>query len=233
MRNRWPLALLIFSGCLPTLPREEPTPQVSSAPFTEPRRQALTRVTYAPASEATQIRAVMIEDKLIGENPQVAIRPRVIAVGSADPEIFHVGMNQLYITEGLVRQCQTEGQLAAVLAYELGRMISERDAALAEAVRRPEQPLPIYLPIGGAGNAGDGDPLNRVEMARFEKEHPKQPAKLARPNPQLIARTVLERAGFHSNDLDAAMPILQNAERYRVLENQFNGAIKQGDWKAP
>jgi hypothetical protein len=192
-----------------------------------------TKVNYAPASPETSFRVVMIKDKLLGENPKIGIRPNVAAIGSADPEIFHIGLNQIFLTEGLVRQCQSEGQLAAILAYELGRMISEREATISAEIRQPERPLPIQLPIGGNGNSRDADPTNYIQLAQHEKLYPKRPPKLAPPNPSLIARDVLERAGYQRTDLDAAMPILQNAERFQVLENQFKGTIKQGDWKAP
>ena len=233
MRNRWSLGLLLLAGCLSTLPEEPPTEQVASAPFMEPRRPMPTKVNYAPASPETSFRVVMIKDKLLGENPKVGIKPNVAAIGSADPEIFHTGLNQIFITEGLVRQCQSEGQLAAILAYELGRMISEREATISDEIRQPERPLPIQLPIGSNGNSRDADPTNYIQLAQHEKLYPKHPRKLAPPNPSLIARDVLERAGYQRTDLDAAMPILQNAERFQVLENQFKGTLKQGDWKAP
>jgi hypothetical protein len=233
MRNRWYVCLLLLAGCLPTLPEDPPTQQVAATPFAEPRQAAPTRVSYAPASQETSFRVVMVKDKLIGENPQVGIKPNVIAIASADPEIFHVGMHHIYITEGLARQCQSEGQLAAILAFELGRMIAEREATVSDEVRQPERQLPIQLPIGSTGNARDRDPTNYIEMAQHEKLYPKHPPKLVRPNPQLIAREVLERAGYQRTDLDAAMPILQNAERFQILENQFKGTTKQGDWKVP
>ena len=233
MRNRWSLGLLLLTGCLSTMPEDPPTEQVPSAPFTQQRRPMPTKVNYAPASPETSFRVVMIKDKLLGDNPKVGIRPNVAAIGSADPEIFHIGLNQIFLTEGLVRQCQSEGQLAAILAYELGRMISEREAAISDEIRQPERPLPIHLPIGSNGNSRDADPTNYIQLAQHEKLYPKHPRKLAPPNPFLIARDVLERAGYQRTDLDAAMPILQNAERFQVLENQFKGTIKQGDWKAP
>ena len=233
MRNRWSLGLLLLTGCLSTMPEDPPTEQVPSAPFTELRRPMPTKVNYAPASPETSFRVVMIKDKLLGENPKVGIKPNVAAIGSADPEIFHTGLNQIFITEGLVRQCQSEGQLAAILAYELGRMISEREATVSDEIRQPERQLPIQLPIGSNGNSRDADPTNYIQLAQHEKLYPKHPRKLAPPNPSLIARDVLERAGYQRTDLDAAMPILQNAERFQVLENQFKGTLKQGDWKAP
>jgi hypothetical protein len=237
MRNRWTLALFLFAGCAPPpliAPDGPPlAQQVAASPFTEPRGPMPTMVNYAPASPETAFRVVMIKDKLLGENPKVGIKPNVAAIGSADPEIFHSGLNLIFITEGLVRQCQSEGQLAAILAYELGRMISEREATVSDEIRQPERQLPIQLPIGSNGNSRDADPTNYIQLAQHEKLYPKQPRKLARPNPFLIARDVLERAGYQRTDLDAAMPILQNAERFQVLENQFKGTIKQGDWKAP
>ncbi len=231
MRYRWYVCLLLLTGCLPTLPEEPTTAQVASSPFTEPRRAAPTRVSYAPASQQTSYRVLLIKDALVNKNPQLGINPYIIAIGSADPEIFHVGLNHVYITEGLFRQCQTEGQLAAVLANELGRIISEREAATSDDIRSPERLLPIQFSTAGSGR--DRDPIGPIELALHEKRYPKQHGKLGRPNPQLIAREVLERAGYQRTDLDSVLPILQNAERFQVLENQFKGAPKQSDWKTP
>jgi hypothetical protein len=226
---------MLLAGCVPAqlVPEPPATPQVASAPFAEARPPAPTKVNYAPASQEVSFRVLLMKDKLVGENPQVGIKPHVIAVASADPEIFHVGMNSIYITEGMVRQCATEGQLAAVLANELGRMIAEREAAVADEIRQPERMLPIQLPIGGSASGRERDPTYYNELAQHEKLYPKHPHKLPPPNPQLVARDILQRAGFQPTDLDAALPILQNAERFRVLQNQFMGTMKQGDWKAP
>ena len=233
MRNRWCLGLMFLAGCapMPMLPEEAATAQVSSTPFAEPRAAAPTRVNFAPASQDTSIRVLLIKDKLVGNNSGGL--PHVTAIGSADPEVFHVSLNQIYITEGLVRQCETDGQLAAVLANELGRMISERESAVSDEVRQPERLLPIELPIGSNGAARDRDPTFYIELAQYEKLHPKQTKKLPRPNPQLVARDLLERAGYQRTDLDAAQPILQNAARFQMWENQFKGTAKQNDWKQP
>src|SRR5882672_12104351 len=119
MRNRCCLGLILLSSCaqLPTLPEDAATPQVTSMPFSEPGRAAPTRVNYAPASQETANRVLMVKYNLVGT--KAGGLPFVTAIGAADPEVFHVGQNQIYITEGLVRQCQTEGQLAAGLAIEM------------------------------------------------------------------------------------------------------------------
>lgn len=229
MRHYGPLCLLMLAGCLPTLPDESLTPQVASSPFAPPRLPTPTRVNYAPASQETSLRVLQMKDALVAKSPQLGINPYAIAIASADPEVFHVGTTHIYITEGLVRQCQTDGLLAAVLANELGKMISAREAAVSDQVRQPDRLLPIQFNTSGSGR--DRDPIGPIELAFHEKRYPKQHVKLARPNPQLIARDVLERAGYARTDLDAATPILQNAERFQVLQNQFKGAVKQSDWK--
>lgn len=232
MRSTWFLPLL-FAGCLPlqTQP-DEVTQQVPTSPFAEPRKAMPTRVNYAPASRETSYRVLLIKDQLLAKNERIGLKPYAIAIGSPDPELFHVG-NNLYITEGLVQQCATDNQLAAVLAFELGRMVADREAMVADEIRQPERPRPIALPIGGNGYASEANPLGNVELARYEKENPKHAPKLARPNPQLVARAILENAGYQRTDLDAALPLLANAERFMILENQFKGPTKQSDWKTP
>jgi hypothetical protein len=235
MRYRYCLGLLLLAGCVstPTVPDENATAQVGSTPFHEPGKLAPTKVNYAPAAPDIGFRVVQVNGKLIGDNPQIGLKPFAIAIGSTDPEIFHVGLNYIYITEGLVRQCQSDAVLAAVLANEMGRMIAEREKSVADQIRAPEPMPPPSLPIGGIGNSREADPTRYVEMAFFEKQHPKTPPKLTPVNPQVVARSILEKAGFQRTDLDAALPILQNADRNSVLTNQFKGPAKQSDWKAP
>jgi hypothetical protein len=202
---------------------------VASLPFSEAGRPAPTRVNYAPATKETTDRVLLVHGKLIGTKSGGL--PYVTAIGAPEPEIFHVGQKQIFLTEGLVRQCQSDGQLAAVLALEMGRMISEREAAVSDEFRRSDQPLPIELRTGSNGSPRDSDPTYFLELARYEKQHPKQTKKLPPPNPQLIARDLLEKQGFHSTDFDAAMPILQNAERNQMWQSQFKGATRSGDWQ--
>ena len=192
MRLSWCLPILL-AGCIPmqTQP-EETTRQVPVSPFEEARKPTPTRVQFAPASQEATYRVLLVKDQLIGKNERLGLKPLAIAIGSPDPEIFHVG-NTIYITEGLVRQCPADNHLAGVLAFELGRMIAEREAHVADDIRQPERPLPIRVPIGGSSMASEADPLHGVALARYEKEFPKHAKKLDRPNPQAVARSILEK----------------------------------------
>jgi hypothetical protein len=224
------------AGCTTTggswLGNDEPAPtqQVPASPFADPRKPAPTRVNYAPASKETSDRVLIIKDQLINHNPQLGLQPFALAIGSADPEIFHVG-NTIYITEGLVRMCGTNESLAAALAYEMGRMVAEREATVTDDVRSPDRLPPIDLRIGNNTNMSEANPLAQVELVRFEKARQRPAGKLPPPNPQFVARAVLERAGYQRTDLDAVLPALQNADRFKSMENQFKGNQKDGPWK--
>jgi predicted Zn-dependent protease len=235
MRASVYLLLLGTVGCVPTqlVPDEAPTPQVAVNPFAGPAPPMPVRVNLPPANHEIAAQVELIRGKLVGENlEKTGLRPNVITLAAPQPEVFHVGLSQIYITEAMVRQCQTEGQLAAVLAHEMGRMVAEREASVSDQVRYPERLPPIALPIGVVGHPIDNDPHHQIELARFEKQFPRQGKKLARPNPHAIARAVLERAGYSRTELDAALPLLQATERSTALEDQFKGTPKQSEWQA-
>src|SRR4051812_38130365 len=100
---RWmSTSVLLVAGCVPLqpLPEEPTTKQVGSSPFNESRKAtAFTKVNFAPPSPETAVRVELLRGKL---NPEVGWRFNVTALGSADLEIFHVGLGNVYITEGLV-----------------------------------------------------------------------------------------------------------------------------------
>lgn len=234
MRKGWRLGILLLAGCVtpPAGMNDKATDQVGLTPFTDPAKPPPTKVNYAPADPAIAFRAMAMTRKLLDDNPQVGLKPLTETISSPDPEIFHKGLSRLYITDSLVNKCDTDALLAAVLASELGKMVADREKAVADQVRSPEPLPPPSLPIGSMGNSRDADPSHFIEMAMYEQRHPKTPPKLPPVNPQMVARRILEKAGFRDTDLDAALPILQGAQDNAVLSNQFNGPAKQGDWKA-
>ncbi len=236
MRRMLTMLLLACVGCVPlgTLPNDPPTMQVADMPFAETKKPMPRRASYAPAAREVSFRVELARAKLIDANPQLGLSPNVTAITSTDPEVFHTTLQQIFITDTLVRQCQNDGNLAAVLAQQLGRMVAEREATVADQVRQPERLLPIHLPIGNGTDSRESDPLKQIELARYEKQFPKSTArKLTPPNPHQVARLILERAGYQRTELDAALPLLQIAERFSVNEMQFKGSPKQNEWKMP
>ncbi len=236
MRRLPVMLLLACVGCVPleTLPNDPPTKQVAEMPFAETKKPMPRRTNYAPAARDVAYRVELTRAKLIDANPQLGLSPNVTAITSSDPEVFHTNLQQMFITDAMVRRCESDGNLAAVLAYQLGRMVVEREASVADQVRQPERLPPMHLPIGNTTDSREADPLNLIELGRYEKQFPKSaPRKLAPPNPHQVARAILERANYQRTELDAALPLLQTAERFTVNEMQFKGTSKQSEWKMP
>jgi hypothetical protein len=225
------LGLVLLVGCVPleTLHPESDLAQVPTSPFPPSVTQLVKRakLSFAPANEDICWRVDAVGRKLLQANPQVGLQPRFGTIGAKEPEIFHADLYVVYVTEGLVRQCRTEAELAAVLASELGKMVSEREAATSRDTRLPEPSPPIHLPIGSPGNPVAADPTYFVEIAKFEKEHPKSGRKkaLPAPDPRKVAVAILENAGFQPADLTSAASILQSADRNCTLERQFKGIV--------
>jgi hypothetical protein len=240
---KWRIAvgagLVLASGCesfptlanLPGFSKEEPTAQVASHPFNNDvaRTTQITKVSFAPANQDVALRVDRVGQEL-AVNSRSGLRPVFGTIGTPTPEIFHVGTQAVYVTEGLVKLCPTDRELTAVLASELGKMISEREAGAGRQCRDPEVAPPVDLPIGGHGYLGDADPSRMIEMAKFEQRHPRQRT-LTRPDPNAVARSLLEQAGHQASDLQAVQPILQAAERNFALEQQFKGTPPQSGWR--
>src|SRR5437879_3739195 len=109
--------------------------------FDEPRQDAFFRhaepmttlPTLSPASTEAASRVDKIGRGILAANPQIGAKPLFRTIGAPRPEVFHRGTDDVYVTEGLVRLCETDGQLAAVLCAELAKMVAEREAEIGRA----------------------------------------------------------------------------------------------------
>jgi hypothetical protein len=198
---------------------------VHANPFAAAPAGPLPNVAHAPATEAVARRVNDLGQRVLAANPDLPIRPVFVAIGSPDPEIFHRDTTALFISEGLANRCATEAQLAAVLCSELGKMMSQREALLALKARRPDRDAPVAMPIGsdGGGTFGAADAVRLAELGKFDETRraagggpPPAP-----PDAQLLARTYMARAGYTGADLEAAAPLLREADKHNEQEKQF------------
>jgi hypothetical protein len=224
-RSGW-ILLLPLLGSVGCLTEDSSTLLVPSSPFGSgsvvPTR---TQTAYAAASLQAATRVEAIGRKLLEANQETGLRPQFRTIGAPQPEIFHVGTREVNVTEGLVNQCKTEGELAAVLARELGKMMSEREVQAGPRARNPERPPPQEVRIGNdASNGYSPDLTHLAELGKFDKERRRDsPSPLAPPDPQLLARGFLTKAGYADKDLDAVAPLLQGAAANTTFEKQLNG----------
>jgi hypothetical protein len=217
--------ILLLLGSVGCLNEESTTMLVPSNPFSSaPGTPARTQVTYSPASLQAATRVDTVSRKLLEANREIGIRPQVRTIGAPQPEIFHVGTREVDITEGLVNQCKTEGELAAVLARELGKMISERELQAGPKARSPERTPPQEVRIGNDPLSGYAPDLTHLaELGKYDKQRRQASGSaLPPPDPQMLARAYLTKAGYADKELDAVTPLVQAAATNSTFEKQMS-----------
>lgn len=185
------------------------------------------KLTASKATEETAVRVATLGRKIIEANEGVGVRPTFACIGAPQPAAFHKLTRdscEIYVSEGLVKQCKSEGQLAAVLCTELGRVVAEKAALVGPAVVRPDIEPPFYTPVGRdeGGAFGGPDGTRMMELAAYEKRRDKFTMTMPTPPPpDVLARSYLQRAGFPASDLVAAAPVLRATEQDPSLEQQM------------
>lgn len=218
---RWGLVALVLVGCFP---EQEQTLLVPESPFGQAIPPGTTARSAQPnASLEVAARVDTVGRQLMSANPKLGLQPLFITIGAPQLEIFHRGTNELIITEGLVKQCASDAQLAAVLSLELGKMVTEREALAGAQARAPEPPPPMDVRIGNdnAGFFGPADQLHRAELARLDGERRQRRAAATPLDPQALAKRYLTQAGYPATELDAAAPLLKEANENRAFARQM------------
>jgi hypothetical protein len=176
----------------------------------------------SPASTEVAARVDSMGRKLLAANPQIGSKPMFHTIGAPHVEVFHRGTTEVFVTEGLVKQCCTDGQLAAVLCVELGKMIRDREASVPNIVRTNDSLPPMDDRLGLDDHfGGTTDSANWKDQVDYDKHRKQQSKRLRPPEPMLLARDYLAKAGFDQHDLQAAQPILQEAANKLLIEPQI------------
>jgi hypothetical protein len=183
------------------------------------------------AAPETLILVDKVGQQLVVANPSIAMKPHFLTITMAEPEIFHQGTAAIFITDGLVKRCKTEEQLAAVLSLELGRMVSEREVLASSEVRNPDKRLPMSVPIGNAGQFNGLEQLNQQEVAVLDCDRRRPSKRYVPPDPEVLARKYLEAVNVDPKELDAAKPLLAQAEQNYVAEKQLIGQSQPMHWQ--
>jgi hypothetical protein len=201
--------LLGLLGCVPTTAKLDLVP--SDAPGVR-HIAARPPEGAAPANVEIATRVAAAGQRLMAGNRVLDVAPQFTTLGVAHEELFHQGVDMIFISDGLVAKCPSDGVLTGLLALELGRAMAQRDVAGGTTVGRP---MPRLLPADVAGNNdthgafGPADGTRMMELAKMEKAA-KTPH--ATPEPEALARIYLRRAGYDDGDLKAAEALAQLAD---------------------
>lgn len=181
---------------------------------------------YPPASLEIAERVHTLGRKIIAQNTFTGIEPMFMAVGIPDSLLFHKGPEELYISEGLVKECKTDAELAAVLCSELGQMMAEKRAARRVGAERdsfPEIGLPTGTAVAAAGGTPD-DPSRIVERAYQEKRAKANASAAPIEEPGKLARDLMRDAGYDPAEVDRVAPLVKQSDRGNALQKQMTGS---------
>lgn len=222
--------LAALSGCVSEQPKLN---SVSARSMVgKPGQVQAARVLHAPAAEAVEKRVLAVGDKILTANPQLR-KPIVFqTIGDPKPEVFHRVQGdsaQVVITQGLVNQCKTDGQLAAILCQELGKITAEQSVRqrLAHEVPIRTPMLPPQIGNDIAGPLGPADGSQQLILAHFEKERQQATPSLPPPSPEKLAKQYLQHAGYGASEFDGAAALLRGADQNNDWERQMAGKVGQ------
>lgn len=179
-------------------------------------------------TEATKEMAQRVQkigDKLAraSASSKDSVLPMFNVIGAPQSALFHRTPNMIFITEGLAQKCKDDAELSALLAYQMGQLVSEREA-LAKPARqaRSERLPPIDVPIGNdvGGGFGPADGTRMMELARYERER-KSFGNALPPDPEMLAKGYLKNAGYQEDTLESVAPLLREAHKNVVFEKQL------------
>ena len=125
-------------------------------------------------------------------------------------------LRRAVISEGLVKKCKTDAELAAVLCTELGRMIAQEAPAI--AVGRNPDPIPEIALPGGTSDA------NLVREAELAMQKRREDAKLAseQSDEVQLSKSLLKGAGFDPAEFERVQGMVE-AIRPRRSDQEADG----------
>ncbi len=182
-----------------------------------------------PANTEVALRVDRLGRDLLAATPLGLPEIDFQTVGSSELEICHRDSQVLFITEGLVKECKSDEELAGVLAIEMGRMTAEyrRDAR-----RQLFEPIPTNAGAPKLDGQTNFDPSQDIYNARLERERnkPKDRKKWPTMDAEAIAREILHNAGHEERLLEDVAPLLKRAARNTALSKQLGGAGAAPKW---
>ncbi|HEY3787725.1 MAG TPA: hypothetical protein VGL71_02670 [Urbifossiella sp.] len=182
------------------------------------------RTPKVPLSHVENSRRVdELTKRIVEQNTFTGLEPIVTVLGVPEASLFHRGDKQLFISDGLVKKCKTDAELAAVLCSELGQMMAQQRTGKALARDRESKASTAIV-----------DSVNPKDVVQAEEELKERQAKAKllhdTSDAVQLARRLLEGAGFDPAELDRVEPMLQHTDRGDSLKKQMAGNAPPPTW---
>ncbi len=161
------------------------------------------------------IRADTVASAVIAANKdETGLQPRIITVGKPEPVMYHLDTHLIVLSDGLINACKDDEQLAAIISYELARMVSERESQTPSRRRDNQLPPVPRLTPDIAGSRMSPDMTELAEAGFHEKKYPRKVdrTKEAVPEVSALSRKYLEQGGHDPKVLEKLEPLIKEAE---------------------
>ena len=190
------------------------------------RNEAVNMANARPAPQEICVRVDQIGQLLLTQNPFLGVSPTFGVVGGSEKAIFHPDRHGILITEGLVNDCKSDDELAAVLAVELAELTAEHKNGKRAIVLQPLPPLP-----GAGSQTAGGTDASQLMTEALVRDHAAKNGGAAKPEvPQQLAAEILQNAGIESEHLDAARKRLAQIKRSIPLVDQMRPKAQAPSW---
>ncbi len=177
-----------------------------------------------PASIEVARRVDELVKRIVDQNTFTGIEPIVRVLGVPESVLFHRGNSEVFISEGLVKKCKTEPELAAVLCSELGKMMAQKRAGI--TVGRDRDSIPdIALP----GGSSDTSRVREAEMALQQKRIDEKREQDESEASQL-SKQLLKGAGFNPAEFDSVQGMVRQSSRGDAIKKQMAGTAAAPTW---
>ena len=164
----------------------------------------------AEGRSRTYRRVETVGRKLIAQNTFTGIEPLFFTVGVPEAVLFHRGPEELIVSEGVVKQCKTDGELAAVLCSELAQMMNEKKSARRAAPIATRSPKLACRRVRAWPEARWTIPA-APRNGPFKSGTGNRMVRETRPIRRSLRRDLMRGAGYDPADLDRVAPLLKQS----------------------
>lgn len=161
----------------------------------------------APAATSGEaVRVAKIGHEILDKNPGLGIKPIFQTTGETELVLTHKSARLLIISESVSSKC-TDGELAALLADELGRMVVEQESLSSRVKPTQGNQMPVGGGMdrdGGAFGPADGTMLAEAAMqarrSRGVEAAPDLSYGFKSGDSTRMGEEILRRTGFQPED---------------------------------
>lgn len=207
------LAVSACSGCLLARSRQ---------PDAGMKQSPVAGTDVGPATVGMAARLNALGRTLVTASPFAGVSPNFFVMSTSEVAVAHPDAFGVFVSEGMIAKCPTDEDLAAVLALELGAMISER---------RNLQRLGLADPAAAfiAGDDTTASPIQDPTAAVVSTAVPRRDSGPAE-SPEQIARDLLTAAGYDVAGLVRMAPVVSAARDQVDPTRMIGGPAAEPKW---